>query len=391
MVSKYKKVLGLNVNKKLSESDILTSFKKKIKQDPDELVDISDAALKLMKSYSKPRFGLKLNEDLFNYMMDEMCFSQEPPKIFLYLRGFKTISHKGFFSILKKKYGKNNGSVFGQDWCEITFFSILLPNDRSGYQYPSMKIKVTSEIPHLKFEINGDSGCIFVLFHLKQLLATFVKNLPEKVENCYISPKAYKIKPRRKEEVSTDTSSEEEESESSPEKLPPPKAYTASSNEDSCDISEKSPSPVFRSSRKPRRENPTLENAVKTSTPSPETSNPTPKVAKTSKAEVASSKTKPKSSLEKAPTQEVVCNVSQTVPQKNKIYCIDCSLIIITEDIHQLALDNMNIKFECSYKCLECKDSLQDFVIKFRDLICQGRVDYESLPNLRNNMKNVIL
>ena len=156
MVSKYKKVLGLNVNKELSESDILSSFKKKIKQDPDELIDISDAALNLIKLCAKPTIGLKLNEDLFNNMMDEMCFSQEPPKIFLYLRGFKTISHKGFFTILKKKYGKNDGGVFGQDWCEILFNSILLPNDRSGYQYPSMKIKVTSEIPHLKFEINGE-------------------------------------------------------------------------------------------------------------------------------------------------------------------------------------------------------------------------------------------
>jgi hypothetical protein len=64
----------------------------------------------LMKGIVKPRIGLKLSEEIFKDLVDGSIFLRE--KIVLCLKGFKTLCHQGFFDILKKKYGKMDGSRF---------------------------------------------------------------------------------------------------------------------------------------------------------------------------------------------------------------------------------------------------------------------------------------
>ena len=76
-----------------------------------------------------------------------------------------------------------DGSRFEKNECEILFPYLTLPNDRSGIKqrFPAMKFKLTSSVPHLKFEIFGNSGCIYVFFYLKRFIETFLKNLPEEI------------------------------------------------------------------------------------------------------------------------------------------------------------------------------------------------------------------
>jgi hypothetical protein len=102
---------------------------------------LNEAVFDLMKVIVKPRIGLKLCDKIFKDLVDGSINLRE--KMVLCLKGFKTLSHQGFFDILKKKYGKMEGSKFDKNECEILFNFLTLPNDRSGIQqrFPSWSLK----------------------------------------------------------------------------------------------------------------------------------------------------------------------------------------------------------------------------------------------------------
>ena len=101
---------------------------------------------------------------------------------------------------MKKKFGKHKGSFYDQDSCEIDLNSVQLPNDRTGspYPFPPIKIAVSSTEEGIIFSIKGESATLFALFHMPLLIAQFVKQIPENIENCYSTPGA-KIKQKSKE------------------------------------------------------------------------------------------------------------------------------------------------------------------------------------------------
>ena len=172
MVSKSKKILGLIQSREFGERDILKSFRNKVKSDQKNLMELSEAALTLMKMYEKESIGLKLVDEIYNDMIEGSNLSADNQKVELFLRGFKPISHKGIFAILKKKYGKNEGCSFELNDCEIVLTHVTLPNDRSGlpHKFPPLKIKIHSTINHVKFDLCGESAVLFVLFYLKTIL-----------------------------------------------------------------------------------------------------------------------------------------------------------------------------------------------------------------------------
>ena len=139
MNSTYRRTLGIFKSAGLGEREILLNYRKKVKSDPENLVNINEAALELMKCIVKPRFDVKCSEKIFHGMVDGSISSNR--KIVLFFTGFKTLCHKQMFDILKKKYGKQVGSHFERNECEITVDPITLPNDRSGLpcKFPSMK------------------------------------------------------------------------------------------------------------------------------------------------------------------------------------------------------------------------------------------------------------
>ena len=189
MSLRYRNILGITKSTGYTASDILTKYRNKLKNNPENFSDINEAVLELMKSLGKPLVGEKFSDEIFKDLIDGSTLSSK--KITLFLRGFKSLSHKGMFEIFKKKYGKQIGSQFQRNECEVIVDPLTLPNDRSGLpsNFPALKIKISSSISYLKFELFGDSGCIFVFFYLKKIIENFLQKLPEKLENCYSSPK----------------------------------------------------------------------------------------------------------------------------------------------------------------------------------------------------------
>ena len=371
MNSKSRKILGLLKSGESGEREILVNFRKKLKSEPNNIEELNQAVFALMKGIVKPRIGLKLSEEIFKDLVDGSIFLRE--KIVLCLKGFKTLCHQGFFDILKKKYGKMDGSRFEKNECEILFNYLTLPNDRSGIQqrFPAMKFKVTSSVPHLKFEIFGNSGCIYVFFYLKKFIETFLKNLPEEIDKCYRSPDSDK-----EICIETDGSSMDD-------------SKSLSTNDskdlstDDLNASDRSPSPVFKNLKEHIPTTTTVDSDTAT-----ETRNKTELVEEPENTQEPTTATNPMKNTENEKQQESVKECSE---KSNALDCVDCALIQISETIPNLVKENLKIDLECSYSCLKTKDALHDFVCKFCELVCKmDLLNSLSLPIFINNMKNVL-
>ena len=242
MVCKSRLILGLTRSGAFGEKEVLRNFRNKIKTEPERLLPLSEAAFDLVKKCPMEIIGAKLIDEVFNDMLEGATYSKETETAELLMRGFKPISHKGMFSILKKKFGKNEGARFELNDCEIVLEYLTLPNDRTGlpHKFPPLKIKLSSTINHLKFEIGGESSCLFVLFYLKSILQSFLKQLPEEVEKCY----------RRIGDIGPKDGTDEERDNSS--KMESSNSDSSGSKEHFQGL-EKSPSPVYQSKRKPRK------------------------------------------------------------------------------------------------------------------------------------------
>ena len=395
------------------EREILKNFRNKLKSDPERLIQFSEAAFNLMKEYPKQNIGVKLIDEVMNDIIEGATCSSECQTIELFLRGFKPISHKGLFAVLKKKFGRNEGSLFELNDCQIVLDYLTLPNDRSGlpHKFPPLKMILTSTIDHLKFDISGESACLFYLFYFKTIIQSFLKQLPEEVENCYKSPK----KPGQKENIKS-------------RKLDISKS-TSSGNSSEL---EKSPSPIFHSDRKPRKSK--SKSSAPTQSPEPQSlpsptkglstqsprasptrlSTPSPRASIKRQSTPyqsarASSRERPLTSsafsrpipspvsrlstpspTEKTslpPTQEEVKeNEQQIMPE-----CVDCALCRVTLNIEQIIEKNISLNFQCSLECLKSGDVLQQFVNNLCELMSKtDRLDFDSLPAFRENMNRII-
>ena len=142
-----------------------------------------------MQFREKGFLGMNLSDEVFHEMLTNANFKNGIFKISI--RGFKPISHNGIFKILKKKFGeKNKGCVFDTDSCEIPLNFIQLPMIELVCRINSLKILGSSTVEGTGFTIKGESAILFVLFHMPTIIVQFMKQIPEKIENCYSTPGA---------------------------------------------------------------------------------------------------------------------------------------------------------------------------------------------------------
>ena len=453
MVCKSRLILGLTRSGAFGEKEVLRNFRNKIKTEPERLLQLSEAAFDLVKKCPMEIIGAKLIDEVFNDMLEGATYSKETETAELLMRGFKPISHKGMFSILKKKFGKNEGARFELNDCEIVLEYLTLPNDRTGlpHKFPPLKIKLSSTINHLKFEIGGESSCLFVLFYLKSILQSFLKQLPEEVEKCY----------RRIGDIGPKDGTDEERDNSS--KMESSNSDSSGSKEHFQGL-EKSPSPVYQSKRKPRKPRsmssspspdivtpstlkpttppsiPTIPTA-KLSTPSPTSSAsslPSPDIVSHSTSKpttppsirtiptVRLSTPSPTSSASSSPSPDIVIpsTLKPTTPpsiptiptarlstpsptssassppsppaitgtiDQVKSECVDCALNRITHNVETIVDTIIQIDFTCTLVCLESGETLHNFSSKLCETVSKtNSLDYESLPIFRENMDNII-
>ena len=392
MASNAKKLLRLSKSRVFGEREILKSLRNQVKTDPDNVMELSKAALILRKQCDKDMIGLKLVEEVFNDMIEGSTFSDEEQKLELFMKGFKPISHKGMFQILKKRFGKSEGCEFELNECQVVMTHVTLPNDRSGlpHKFPPLKMKIYSSVKHLKFEIYGESSVLFALFCLKTILQSYLKQLPETIEQCYKSPNDNVDD----NFVTSDSTSQD-----------------AMSSED-----EKSPSPIFHSRRKsattpvkpvgelfeelemspsPPPSEATPAKYMLTPTQSPaRLSVPTPTLSLSSPSisPPPGSRT-PASGVAISPAALPTTDSQKETMSKEIVNaeCLECALNRISNSIESITKHKVVLCFECSFQCLDCLDPITNFSNHLYQIICNAELlKFDSMQIFKDNLKNII-
>ena len=370
MSYRSRSLLGIAKSTGYTASDILTKYRNKLKNNPENLSDVNGAVLELMKSLREPLVGGKFCDQIFHDLIEGSTLSSK--KITLFLKGFKSLSHKGMFEIFKNRYGKQIGSQFQRNECEVIVGPVTLPNDRSGLpcNYPVLKIKISSSISYLKFELFGDSGCIFVFFYLKKIIETFLKKLPEKIENCYSPPK--KAHKQLKETEQTDESED-----SSPRSPIIPRSSKISQN---ISLSE-SESLESDAKMEDVNEKITISDSDSTDT--------LPSIENDKKEDVNADK----QIIEENMTLKGECHRKNKEGIEDNIFaCSDCSLLRLAENVNQLVKTSVAIITDCSLMCLnDATNTLEYFTDKLVEMMSNPEiVKVNSIPQLNRNIKNIL-
>ena len=381
-------LLGIAKSTGYTASDILSKYRSKLRNNPENLSDINAAVLELMKSLGKPLVGEKLCDKIFDNLIEGSTLSSK--KITLFLRGFKSLSHKGMFDIFKNKYGKQIGSQFQRNECEVIVDPVTLPNDRSGLpcNYPVLKIKISSSISYLKFELFGDSGCIFVFFYLKKIIETFLKKLPEKIENCYSPPKK-----TNKKLMETDLTDESEDS--SPiiprsskigQKIILSESDGPESHDEIEDVNEKitiSDSDSIESVDKKQdvNEKITMSDCDSTGT--------LPSIENNKKEDVNAEKQVIEDDM--TPQRESQKKSKEGI-EDNILACSDCALFRLSDKVNKLVETSIEIITDCSLMCLnDTTNNLDFFVDKLVEMMSKPElVEVNSMPQLNRNIEKIL-
>ena len=370
MSLRYRNILGITKSTGYTASDILTKYRNKLKNNPENFSDINEAVLELMKSLGKPLVGEKFSDEIFKNLIDGSTLSSK--KITLFLRGFKSLSHKGMFEIFKKKYGKQIGSQFQRNECEVIVDPLTLPNDRSGLpsNFPALKIKISSSISYLKFELFGDSGCIFVFFYLKKIIEIFLQKLPEKIENCYSSPKHEHEK--LEETKKTDDVGYSDDSSPLIPRSRKKMDTIRMSDSDSIDS-------VDRNEAVNEEIGKDIETIIREDSDS---------IGSVDKKDFVN---------EDTPLKENVKTVEREFQHKSKnqdhvFGCSDCTLTRLSKNINQLVETSLEIISDCTFTCLDStRDALDNFTEKLVEMISEPKlVQVSSMQQFSENIEKIL-
>ena len=363
------KVLGLSKENSLDEKCILRNFRKKLNESSSDIIHLSESAWILMKSCQKMLTGNNIQDEVFHNMIQNSVNKNGTME--MNIIGFKAIAHNGLVSVLKNKFGKYEGAIFENTFCEINFDFVQLPNDRSGLpkKFPPIKLSLVSTVESLKCEIKGESGIIFALFHMKSLLTQFVNKIPGLICDSYATPN----KPAMNKTPYNDSSSSSSSYISSSESLKttsPLIVVTPPKSTSPANSYTPPPSPVFHTRRRNRR------HAIYPQTTLPSSSSPRLKSSVSDDMSLKSTSEKPSAT---------------TIEATDK--CNDCAIIDVGENIDSLvSQDEFKLVNECSGKCIaEHMDSLAFFIDQLLKLSFNTKLlNVDSMADFKKNMKTVM-
>ena len=392
MASNAKKLLRLSKSRAIGERDILKNLRDQVKKDPENVMELSKAALVLRKQCNNDMFGVKLVDEIFNDMIEGSTFFAGEQKLELLMKGFKPISHKGIFHILKKRFGKTEGSEFELNECQVVMTHVTLPNDRSGLpqRFPPLKMKVHSTVKHLQFEIFGESSVLFALFCLKTILQSYIKQLPEKIEDCYKSP-------ANKDDDNHVASDEDGINDSD-----------TTSQDTLSSEGRESLSPIFR--RRQKSSTPAKPDKLDLEmSPSPPPAAPTPAKCMLTPTQSPTRPTVPTPTLILTPrstspprvsiTPASAATVDSAIPTDKKktnietenVECFECALNKISNSIESFVKQKVVLCFECSLECFDLPDPILTFSTKLYEIICNSELlQFDSMQIFKDNLGNTI-
>ena len=176
-------VLDFEVNEAITLENLKRNFKSKVVK-CDSLLEINDAALNLLKLVSGS-LGKTLLDRVFLKVIESASSLNNGSGIKFAISGFKSVTHPSLLKIIEKKFMEKNKRR------NFIVFELLVKSMKVPYlkkhSFPPLKIKTSSTRSKLSFTLSGESSMIFVLFYLRNILETFMKNLAVPLRDCYLS------------------------------------------------------------------------------------------------------------------------------------------------------------------------------------------------------------
>ena len=149
---------------------------------------LSQSVLLLLKEcVTLPRE--KTEDFLFYEMIEQASIDEANGTIQLILTGLKSICHSRLCKVLLKRFPQITKPKKIID-LQLQVNNINIPHNPKGkgLVVPPIHIIVNSLPTSFQLSVVGESGIIFVLFHLEKILLSFLKELPVTIEQCYTFP-----------------------------------------------------------------------------------------------------------------------------------------------------------------------------------------------------------
>ena len=131
----------------------------------------------------------KTEDFLYAEMIEQARLEDGSNTLHLELHGLESVCHARLCNVLLKRFPQPakprnipNISI------KVENISIPYNPNGRGLVVPPICIRVQSLSNSIKLSIDGESGMIFVLYHLQRILHTFLGDLPVRIEDCYTFP-----------------------------------------------------------------------------------------------------------------------------------------------------------------------------------------------------------
>ena len=184
--------LGIDATSSVDKLTLNRVFKRKInlENNPDDsfwAILHQSTFLLLTECVALPKE--KTEDFLYAEMVEQARLEDGSNTIQLELHGLHSVCHARLCNVLLKRFPqaskpRNIPNI------TIKVENICIPYNPNGrgLVVPPICIRVQSLSNSIKLSIDGESGMIFVLYHLQKILHTFLGDLPVKIEDCYTFP-----------------------------------------------------------------------------------------------------------------------------------------------------------------------------------------------------------
>lgn len=131
----------------------------------------------------------KTADFLYAEMVEQARLEDGNNTIHLELHGLQSVCHARLCNVLLKRFPQpSKPRNIPNITINVVNISIPYNPNGRGLVVPPICIRVQSLSNSIKLSIDGESGMIFVLYHLQRILHTFLGDLPVKIEDCYTFP-----------------------------------------------------------------------------------------------------------------------------------------------------------------------------------------------------------
>ena len=126
---------------------------------------------------------------IFSDMIEQSTLDEEGSLLQLELEGLKSVCHARLCNVLLRRFSQKSKTKNAAE-IDMKIENISIPYNPlgKGLIVPPLRIVVQSSATSIQLSVMGNSSMVFVLYHLKKILQTFLMQLPIKIDDCYSFP-----------------------------------------------------------------------------------------------------------------------------------------------------------------------------------------------------------